>query len=518
MCDFKELQLNSQQQQNLQDQRREEELEERRALRKYLSKFQEWDVADDQSIEQRRMQETDLVINRQKSFNEQLTRNAARRYPPAKAEKTAKGTPVQEQKPAKKTFKQKREDKRLDELAKKKTPIADHISIRMYEALQRNKTLQDNSENLLTEEQKKEAEINGIDMQVLRSYAYGYRTNKKGQPASRQDKERREADIKFLNDYASRDLERRRPHLDRILDQVLNIRLTVDMLTPEYLEDHMGEVHKQVCQMVSFQSIYKDPLNKKYFEELPELTKDLIKHRVLARHEQIWLVMSRVCTQKGVDCNHISYHNHIRTQSDLNMNNDLLKDATQGLQDVIKDCEEKEQISIQNALDREMLVEQEKLMNEAREVKEQAETMGGDTAGLGLTSYVTSSSLAYLAKYRKMIEDSLDSGDMMMAHIGVAKELYKSMHHTMDVKGDLTLRIKSVQAVIEKMESPEEQRKENSRLLLQSAKMKQDQWEKELDLVEQYLNTHEEAFESIYSNKEWSGPVRLLLDEIKKQL
>ncbi|MGN0343356.1 MAG: hypothetical protein ACI4EC_00155 [Lachnospiraceae bacterium] len=514
MCDFNDLQINSQQQQNIQEQRRAEELEERRALRNHLAQLQEWDVADGQSIEQRRMQETDLVLNRQKTINEQLMQNVARRHPPVKAKKTAKGTPVQKQKPAKKTFKQKREDKRLDEQAKEITPIADHISIHMYEALRRNQILEDNSENLLTKEQKKEAAVNGIDMRVLRTYAYGYRMNKKGQPASRQDEAHKEADLKFLNDYASKDLERRRPHLDRILEQVLNIRLTMDMLTPEYMEDHMVEVYKQVCQMVYFQNIYNDSVNKKYFDELPQLTKDLIEHRVLARYGLMGLVMSAVCTQKGVDSNHICYNKDITRQSDLEMTNESLRGATQGLRAVIRDCEEQEQISIQNGLHQEMQTEQEKLMGEAQKVKEQAETMGGDTAGLGLTSYVTNASLAYLAKYRKMIEDHQD---MFARQVGMVNPLYQSMHHTMEVKGDLTLQIMSVQAVIKKMESPEEQRKETSRLVLQAAKTKLDQLSEELDLVEKHLNAHEEAFECIFSHKALRGPARLLMDQLRQQ-
>lgn len=514
MCDVNELQIKNQQQKNMQEQRRVEELEERRALRNHLAHLQEWDVADGQSIEQRRMQETDLVINRQKTINEQLMQNAARQHPPVKVKETAKGTPVQKQKPAKKTFKQKREDKRLDEQAKEITPVADHISIRMYEALQKNKKLEDNAENLLTDEQKKEAAKNGIDMCVLRTYAYGYLTNKKGQPASRQDKARKEADLKFLNDYASKDLERRRPHLDRILEQVLNIRLTMDMLTPEYMEDHMGEVYKQVCQMVYFQNIYQDPVNKKYFEELPQLTRDLIEHRVLARYGLMGLVMSGICTQKGVDSNHICYNKNIRTQTDLQMTNESLTESTQGLRTVIRDCEEQEQRSIQNGLNQEMQTEQVKLMSEAQKVKEQADNMGGDTAGLGLTSYVTNESLEYLAKYRKMIEDHQD---MFARQVGAVKPLYQSMHHTMDVKGDLTLRIMSVQAVIEKMESPEEQRKESSRLVLQAAKSKLDQWSEELDLVEKHLNAHEEAFECIFERKELRGPARLLMEQLRQQ-
>ena len=514
MCDVNELQIDSLKQQNIQEQRREEELEERLALRKHLAHLQEWDMADGQSIEQRRMQETDLVINRQKTINEQLMQNVARRHPPVKAKKTAKGTPVQKQKPAKKTFKQKREDKRLDEQAKEITPVADHISIHMFEGLQRNKTLEDNSENLLTEEQKKEAEANGIDMRVLGVFVYGYRTNKKGQPASRQDKAHKEADLKFLNDYASKDLERRRPHLDRILEQVLNIRVTMDMLTPEYMEDHMGEVYKQVCQMVYFQNIYNDPVNKKYFDELPQLTRDLIEHRVLARYGHMGLVMTGICTQKCVDSSHICYNKNITRQSDLEMTNESVRGARQALQAVIRDCEEQEQIAIQNGLHQEMQTEQVKFMGEAQKVKEQADNMGGDTAGLGLTSYVTNASLEYLAKYRKMIEDHQD---IFVRQVGAVNRLYQSMHHTMDVKGDLTLQIMSVQAVIKKMESPEEQRKESSRLVLQAAKTKLDQWSKELDLVEKHLNAHEEAFACILERKELRGPARLLMEQLRQQ-
>ena len=107
--------------------------------------------------------------------------------------------------------------------------------------------------------------------------------------------------------------------------------------------------------------------------------------------------------------------------------------------------------------------------------------------------------------------------DMFARQVGAVKPLYQSMHHTMDVKGDLTLRIMSVQAVIKKMESPEEQRKESVRLVLQAAKAKLDQWSEELDLVEKRLNAHEEAFECIFERKELRGPARLLMEQLRQQ-
>lgn len=57
--------------------------------------------------------------------------------------------PPQNQKPARKTFKQKSEDKRLDLVAKEITPAADHVSIHMMESLMVNKQLQDNAMDLI---------------------------------------------------------------------------------------------------------------------------------------------------------------------------------------------------------------------------------------------------------------------------------------------------------------------------------------------------------------------------------
>lgn len=497
----KNLEINQQKQQQQIKTQKEQ-------MREHLTMLQNWDLAEDQTLEQRRTEHRNLLITQQKERNERLRNEAKDRLGTANATKTAEGNPVQMQMPANKTFKQRREDKRLDKLAKEKTPVADHASVRMYEALKDNKTRQNNSLNLMSEEQKEQASQAKVDVRVLRNFVYGYRTDRKGKPASQRDEARKNADKKFLDDYCSRDVERRRPHLNRMLEQVLRIQLTESMMTPEYLEDHLGEVQAQIGKMVYFENVYKDPVNKPYFDALPQLTKDLIEHRVLARYASLGLVMTHICAMKGVDSDHLSYMTHIRDQSQLEVFSSLLQVEKEALHNDLNRTAQEEEAAVQRELDRRMELAKAKEMETAEKMKAEAETMKDDIGGLGLTSFVTGYSFDELAKYRTMIEEH---------HLEYVKNpqlidaLYQGMHHGIDALGDVTLRIKAAQEVMDEVNKNLNQTTATDRVIFQAAGKEQEKAAAEADLLRERLTSHADALLALLRGKPLSDAAADLL-------
>ena len=131
-----------------------------------------------------------------------------------------------------------------------------------------------------------------------------------------------------MDDSCSGDVERRRPHLDLMLEEALSVNITEDMLTTKYLEYHVGEVLHQIDKLVYFQNVYDDPINKHYFDELSQATKDLIEYRILSRYAPLGMVISYACAENAVDSNHLQYKKDIRNKSDLGLYTMELRERT----------------------------------------------------------------------------------------------------------------------------------------------------------------------------------------------
>jgi hypothetical protein len=120
----------------------------------------------------------------------------------------------------------------------------------------------------------RKASHSNADPRVLRIFCSGYDVGKDGQPLTDLDAEKKARDMDFIRDYISGDANLRRPHLERIKAEMLNISLTPEMLTPEYMNVYAAELKEMCDKMVYFVNVTTD--DAAYFESLPQREQDLI--------------------------------------------------------------------------------------------------------------------------------------------------------------------------------------------------------------------------------------------------
>ena len=488
-----------------------QEVPKQQTMRAHLTELQKWDLAEGQTIEQRRDLQQDLLLRQAKEINESLLAKVGQAFPEAVAERVAAGAPIQAQQPAQMTFKERMEQQRKDRQARRKTPVADHVSVNMIESLVGKNKLENNSLNLLTTQQLEQASANHVDTRVLRNFVHGYHAKRNGNPASPEDEEHKNADKRFLDDYCSRDINRRKPHLKRMLEQVLSINLTEDQFTTAYLEHHLAEVHAQVGQLIYFENVYKDPVNAPFFEELPQYTKDLIQHRVLNRYAPMGYVMTHTCALKAVDSDHLKYMTQVRTQSDLDIFAGLIGQERQILHDTLQETAAAEKEAVKQEFARRLETEKQTQLTVSDSMKLEAETMEGDIGGLGLTSYVTGYSFEEISKYRKMIEDHPDAYEQNPALIDA---LYQNLHHIMDVMGDLKLQSIATQGVIDEIWATSTQETVSGKLLIREASRAAEDLQQKTNLISVQLNSHTDALQALLRGKAFSDPAKLLLRQM----
>lgn len=484
--------------------------EKEQEMRAHLTGLQEWDLAEGQTIEERRAEHAGLLI-RQQEYNQSLMEKSREKWSVSEASKTAEGQPAQTQKPAKQTYKQKREEKRLDRAAKKKKPMADHVSYHMVEGLQQELSARDNSFNKMPQELMAKAQQEHVDTRVLRIFLHGHQVSKNGEPASEKDAAYRAADQKFLADYISKDVERRRPHLNRMMEQALSVNVSPEMFTPEYLEHHAGEVHQALNIMVYFDNVYQDPVNKPYFDALPQLTRDLIESRVRERYAQFGPSMVHICATKGVDADRCSYSETIKKQRHVDMYKTLAETEIQGAKIAQEQAQTQEQEAVQRDLEQLMAEKKEQLLKNAQDMKKMAETMDGDIGGLGLTGFVTGYSFDELAKYRKMIEDHPQEYGKNPQLIDA---LYQGLHHAMDALGDVTIRSMAAQEIMDDVKMEKGNMTATRRVRINAAGKEQQKAGAEADLIREQLSAHADALLALLRGKQFSDPAEKLIRQM----
>ena len=114
-------------------------MQEQQTMRSHLTELQKWDMEEGQTIEERRSLQRNIYLDQAKEINDSLRAKANQAFPEVVAERTAEGTPIQAQQPAQLTFKQRMEQNRLDRYARRRTPLADHVSVHMVESLEEKK-------------------------------------------------------------------------------------------------------------------------------------------------------------------------------------------------------------------------------------------------------------------------------------------------------------------------------------------------------------------------------------------
>lgn len=212
---------------------------------------------------------------------------------PQVLQRAAAPMPEQPVPPGDMTFKERCKQKRRDWSAKRKSPYADHVSLAIKEHMD-----EVDAERAASKpaEAKIEADRQGrdIDARVLHSFVTGYKADENGNPVNEQEAEKMRNDQQFLADYCSENLERRLPHLERIKNEMLNLRLTEDMLTETYIERHTSEMFDIIAKLTYFENIYSDEINAPYFDNIPEVEKKLLQYRwgdICAVFVNMWIVV-----------------------------------------------------------------------------------------------------------------------------------------------------------------------------------------------------------------------------------
>lgn len=187
--------------------------------------------------------------------------------------------PVQEEQTFKQRWKQQREDKRMKD---KNGEHADHVSSDIKRQMDKLNLERNAADPKIAEVMNEAMQNRGIEVdgRVLKSFIQGYKVNWRGKPLNRQEEEKKQRDERFLEDYASCDLQRRLPYLEQMKNEVLNYRISPDMLSEAYLEKHAAEVYDICTRMTYFENVMKDTINAPFFENLPEVEKKLLKYRV----------------------------------------------------------------------------------------------------------------------------------------------------------------------------------------------------------------------------------------------
>lgn len=231
-----------------------------------LETLQTWNAQAGPELKAERAAHQERMVRHQRELNAELLANAQQQLPQAQAQAAAPGAPVQQQKAAQQTYKQsKAQEKKLKE-------AQDHTNhegtLETYEVKEQIAALLKEQKNSRTP-YLKEAEEKKVDTRVLNSFCEGYRKGRLGRPATAEDRAKKERDQAFLEDYLSKDLHRRQPHLERFKQELMEFPVTQDTVSDAYLVKNAARLKQITDRACYFENVMKDPINAPYFNALP---------------------------------------------------------------------------------------------------------------------------------------------------------------------------------------------------------------------------------------------------------
>ncbi len=241
---------------------------------------------------------------REEQENEMLAAQARQQAPAVHADGAAPGAPVQEQAPAKNSFKQRRWDWKKENAAREFCPVGTAATYDMVWQLQERETAIDNSALPYTAQIRR----SGTDGRVIRKFCQGYRKDKNGRPMTKEDARKQREDREFIEDYCSGDLERRRRHLERIVREADYIRFPADPFSVLYMRYHISEMSDMLNKLAYLDNVQKDPVNKEFFDNLDPVLRDRLDSKELVG-VALSSALSMSCAEVGVNMNSAAYIN-----------------------------------------------------------------------------------------------------------------------------------------------------------------------------------------------------------------
>lgn len=344
----------------------------------------------------------------------------------------------------KKSWKEKREDAKHTEEMQQITSAGDYRTYKMQQSIKRVNAECDNS---CTEEIFGRAQQANVDTRVLRSFVSGYRTG----TLSKEEKRKKEADKAFLEDYISKDLERRRPHLVRITREMLEARITEDMLSEEYMENHTAELVQLCNRMTYFQNILKDPINQQFFSDLPPLERDLLQQKYSDTGGASAALLVNRLAMKGISLPLGELYEDVTSVRQNRVVRELAPQVVfaQQMDGALVEQFHREQQELKR---REEEVYRQTLQQELKiarnvlvaEYKSDEAAVAAARDFHFTSRYQDKFAFDELTTYRSMIENA---PEVFAAHQDALKKLYQRLYRQYDALGDVTLDIRAAQDV-----------------------------------------------------------------------
>lgn len=486
-------------------QRQQQQVMETTQIREHLTELQRWKEAPGMLIRQQREKYAARIIEQEKVHNERYLHMVQQRMQPVNAAGAAGNAQPVQQQPAQETYKERKKRERRAKQANRICPGADHISMDISEGVQAGLQWHHNSmEEYNAYERAQQA---GVDTRVLRNFTYGYRKDKHGNPLTEVDERRKEADKKFIDDYLSCDVEKRRKHLERMTEQLTaysEMFSNRDHFTLGYIKDHARQAFDFGNYLTYFENVMKDPINAPYFNGLSKEQKDRL--RIVQHNGQvISTYFSTLAGTKGIDMNSGKFLQEIPEmyQMQLDFIMPQLEETIRKRNQMQKEFEEEQ-------ADAMMKENRGRLMNQGTKTRQQAEKMvEDDYQGLKLTTFVTGYSFDEIAKYRKMIENNPVNYQQNQQ---IIDKLYQGLHHGIDSMGDLTCTAMAWQEIIDTI--PFDTTSKEKKRISNIASRKMDAETEKIDLMRDHLTAHTDALQHFLRNKPLSAPAERLLQNL----
>lgn len=205
--------------------------------------------------------------------NAQLNEQARQTLPPVTAQQTAPGAPVQEEAPARQTWKERQREKRHAKEAKRICLVESAASYDMAHSLQDLKERRINAERDFTPQRVHSS----ADPRILAAFVQGYKKDRHGNPATPEDAAAKQADDKFIADYCSDKLELRRPHLEQMVDELLDFQFTPEIFSERYMRTHITQLKLIADRGCYIENVMKDPINKPFFDQMEPTRRALLE-------------------------------------------------------------------------------------------------------------------------------------------------------------------------------------------------------------------------------------------------
>ena len=418
--------------QQQQDQRVELRQEEQRAeLRQEdFQQMEQWNVPQNQLAETRdAFRQRILAV--QTELDASLQAEMHRQHPELAVQRAAPvpEPPVQQQ-PVEEGFKERRERMKKRKAAAAACPVGNEDTYDMVHDLRQDMTARMNSRNEAVLERCRQARV---DTRVMLVMCQGYQTNKKGRPATPEDERKKRLDEQMIDDYLSGDQQRRKPHLDAFVNELLTTPITMDMFAPERFKRDAAKLKLLGDKFVYLENLQRE--NPDYFEALPQVQKDMLRAQEPLQRAFVGLMAGRF-DKLGVNYNLAEYHS---LQTPIDMGEQMEEIYTPQFAAALEQFQADSDRAIENEISRQMTEAEQVLAPEYDMAKRTIEENSGPGqeyekyAGIRFTNRAYFYQYDEIAKYRAMLASHPEA---YATHKAIVDQIYTELAKAMDIGAD----------------------------------------------------------------------------------